>query len=56
VKLLYGGELLCCEGLRLRIKDIDFAQSQIVVRDVEVWLNLAEWVTAPLGLTIPELD
>ena len=33
VKLLYGGGLRLCEGLRLRIKDIDFAQRQILVRD-----------------------
>jgi integron integrase len=33
MKLLYGGGLRLCEGLRLRIKDIDFAQPQIIVRD-----------------------
>jgi integron integrase len=33
VKLLYGGGLRLCEGLRLRVKDIDFAQRQILVRD-----------------------
>jgi len=33
VKLLYGGGLRLCEGLRLRVKDVDFAQHQIVVRD-----------------------
>jgi integron integrase len=33
VKLLYGGGLRLCEGLRLRVKDIDFAQHQILVRD-----------------------
>jgi integron integrase len=33
VKLLYGGGLRLCEGLRLRIKDVDFAQRQILVRD-----------------------
>lgn len=33
VKLLYGGGLRLVEGLRLRVKDIDFAQKQIVVRD-----------------------
>ncbi len=32
-KLLYGGGLRLCEGLRLRVKDVDFAQHQIVVRD-----------------------
>jgi integron integrase len=33
VKLLYGGGLRLCEGLRLQVKDIDFAQHQILVRD-----------------------
>ena len=33
VKLLYGSGLRLSEALRLRIKDLDFAQKQIVVRD-----------------------
>ncbi|MGJ3248125.1 MAG: integron integrase [Elainellaceae cyanobacterium] len=33
VKLLYGSGLRLIEGLRLRVKDIDFAQQQILVRD-----------------------
>ncbi len=33
VKLLYGCGLRLCEGLRLRVKDVDFAQHQILVRD-----------------------
>lgn len=33
VKLLYGSGLRLVEGLRLRVKDVDFAQQQIVVRD-----------------------
>ncbi|MBD1995111.1 integron integrase [Leptolyngbya sp. FACHB-541] len=33
VKLLYGGGLRLSEGLRLRVKDIDFAQHQIIIRD-----------------------
>lgn len=33
VKVLYGSGLRLSEGLRLRIKDLDFAQHQIVVRD-----------------------
>jgi integron integrase len=33
VKLLYGAGLRLCEGLRLRVKDVDFAQHQILVRD-----------------------
>jgi len=32
-KLLYGSGLRLMEGFRLRIKDIDFSQRQIVVRD-----------------------
>lgn len=33
VKLLYGSSLRLIEGLRLRGKDVDLAQQQIVVRD-----------------------
>ena len=33
VKLLYGGGVRLIEGLRLRVKDVDFAQQQILVRD-----------------------
>ena len=33
VKLLYGSGLRLIEALRLRVKDIDFAQQQIIVRD-----------------------
>lgn len=33
VKLLYGSGLRLIEGLRLRVKDVDFAQQQILVRD-----------------------
>ena len=33
VKLLYGSGLRLIEGLRLRVKDVDFAQQQLVVRD-----------------------
>ncbi|MGI0485939.1 tyrosine-type recombinase/integrase [Pantanalinema rosaneae CENA516] len=33
VKLLYGNSLRLIEGLRLRVKDVDFTQQQIVVRD-----------------------
>ena len=32
-KLMYGGGLRVMECVRLRIKDIDFAMNQIVVRD-----------------------
>jgi integron integrase len=34
-QLLYGSGLRLSEGLRLRVKDLDFAQHQIVVRDVK---------------------
>ncbi|WNZ23707.1 integron integrase [Leptolyngbya sp. NK1-12] len=33
VKLLYGCGLRLTEGLRVRVKDIDFSQQQIIVRD-----------------------
>lgn len=33
VKLFYESGLRSIEGLRLRVKDVDFAQQQIVVRD-----------------------
>jgi integron integrase len=33
LELLYGTGLRLLEGLRLRLKDVDFAQGQIVVRD-----------------------
>ncbi|NIQ90227.1 MAG: tyrosine-type recombinase/integrase, partial [Deltaproteobacteria bacterium] len=32
-KLLYGSGLRLIECLRLRVKDVDFAQHQIIVRD-----------------------
>ncbi|WP_017326245.1 phage integrase N-terminal SAM-like domain-containing protein [Synechococcus sp. PCC 7336] len=34
-KLLYGSGMRVKEGLRLRVKDIDFGQSQIIVRDAK---------------------
>jgi integron integrase len=34
-KLLYGAGLRVKEGLRLRVKDIDFAQSQLIIRDAK---------------------
>lgn len=33
IKLLYGTGLRLTEGLQLRVKDIDFEQNQIIVRD-----------------------
>jgi site-specific recombinase XerD len=35
LKVLYGSGLRLSEGLSLRVKDIDFAQRQIVVRDTK---------------------
>jgi integrase len=35
LKLLYGSGMRLSEGLRLRVKDLDFAHCQIVVRDVK---------------------
>ena len=35
IKVLYGSGLRLNEGLSLRIKDLDFAQCQIVVRDTK---------------------
>ena len=35
IRVLYGSGLRLSEGLSLRIKDIDFAQRQIVVRDTK---------------------
>jgi integron integrase len=34
-KLLYGAGLRVKEGLRLRVKDIDFAQNQLIIRDAK---------------------
>lgn len=35
LKMLYGSGLRLTEGLHLRVKDVDFAQRQIVVRDAK---------------------
>lgn len=34
-KVLYGGGLRLNEGLRLRVKDLDFSQNQIMIRDAK---------------------
>jgi site-specific recombinase XerD len=34
-KLLYGAGLRVKEGLRLRVKDVDFAQRQLIIRDTK---------------------
>jgi len=35
IQVLYGSGLRLTEGLRLRVKDIDFAQQQILIRDTK---------------------
>lgn len=35
IKLLYGTGLRLTEGLSIRVKDVDFAQNQIIVRDTK---------------------
>ncbi len=35
IKLLYGTGLRLSEGLNLRVKDVDLAQQQIIVRDTK---------------------
>lgn len=35
VQLLYGSGLRLSEGLQLRVKDVDFAQQQLVIRDTK---------------------
>ena len=42
VKLLYGSGVRLIEGLRLRVKDVDFAQQQIGVRDGK---GSKSWIT-----------
>ncbi len=33
LQLLYGTGMRLCEGLRLRVKDVDFSYNQVTVRD-----------------------
>ncbi len=35
IQVLYGSGLRLTEGLRLRVKDLDFAQQQVVIRDAK---------------------
>ncbi len=35
IQLLYGSGLRLSEGLQLRVKDIDFVQHQLVIRDTK---------------------
>lgn len=52
-KLLYGSGLRLLEACRLRVKDVDFAQRQLVVRDGKGMKDrvtmLAEELVGPLG-------
>ncbi|WP_199296690.1 tyrosine-type recombinase/integrase [Leptolyngbya sp. FACHB-711] len=52
MKLLYGSGLRLIEGLRLRVKDVAFAQQQIVVRDGK---DSKSRVTIPLSSVAEEL-
>lgn len=54
LNLLYGTGLRLMEGLRLRVKDLDFGQNQIIVRDGKggkdrVTMSVDEWVRHPDG-------
>ena len=51
LKLLYGSGLRLNEGLQLRIKDVDFAQRQIVVRDAKG--NESRVTMLPGSLVVP---
>lgn len=51
-KLLYGGGLRLMECLRLRIKDIDFQQHQVIVRDGK---GLKDRVTVLPDAAVPDL-
>jgi site-specific recombinase XerD len=52
VKLLYGSDLRLTEALQLRIKDLDFAQNQIIVRDSK---DMESRVTMPPNSTVEPL-
>lgn len=51
VKLLYGGGLRLSEGLRLRVKDLDFAHGAVVIRDGKGGKDRRS--TLPQGLVEP---
>jgi integron integrase len=50
-KLLYGAGLRVKEGLRLRVKDIDFAQNQLIIHDAKG--NLDRLTVLPQSLIAP---
>ena len=51
IKILYGSGLRLNEGLRLRVKDVDFAQHQIIVRDAKG--NESRVTMLPMSLIDP---
>jgi len=53
VQLLYGSGLRLMEALRLRVKDLDFAQQQIIVRDGK---GFKDRVTVLPASLIPDLQ
>ncbi|HEX9867481.1 MAG TPA: integron integrase [Candidatus Tectomicrobia bacterium] len=53
-KLLYGTGLRLMECLRLRVKDIDFAQHQIVVRDGKGMEDRVTMLPASLAVSLQE--
>jgi integrase len=53
-KLLYGTGLRLMECLRLRVKDLDFAQQQIVVRDGKGMDNRVTMLPASLVVPLQE--
>jgi integrase len=53
-KLLYGAGLRVKEGLRLRVKDLDFAQNQLIIRDAKG--NKDRLTVLPQSLIAPLLD
>ena len=53
VKLLYGGGLRLMECLRLRIKDVDFVQGEITVREGK---GMKDRVTMLPGSVVPALQ
>ncbi|MFM7447513.1 MAG: integron integrase [Leptolyngbyaceae cyanobacterium] len=51
IRMLYGSGLRLNEGLRLRVKDVDFAQRQIIVRDAKG--NESRVTMLPMSLIDP---
>ena len=49
-KLLYGSGLRLVECVRLRVKDVDFAQHQFIVRDGK---GMKDRVATPSAIALP---